>query len=109
MATKRKILFVCTGNLDRSPTAERIYKNRENLEVKSAGTSTSAKRILTGDLIEWADLIFVMEDHHKKYITDWQPEAAKKIVVLGVMNKYLRDDPELIRILQEKIDYILRG
>ena len=31
-----KILFVCSANEDRSPTAERLYSNHPGLEVKSA-------------------------------------------------------------------------
>ncbi|MFX1259835.1 MAG: phosphotyrosine protein phosphatase, partial [Promethearchaeota archaeon] len=30
------MLFICTCNLARSPTAEQLYKNREDLETKSA-------------------------------------------------------------------------
>ena len=33
-----KLLFVCTANIDRGPTAEDIYKNQPGFEAKSAGT-----------------------------------------------------------------------
>jgi protein-tyrosine-phosphatase len=39
----KKVLFVCTGNYDRSPTAENMYKNVKGLEVKSAGISIAAQ------------------------------------------------------------------
>ena len=81
---------MCTGNLDRSPTAEQIFKNWEDLEVRSAGTHWSAPTTLYWDLIDWADLIFVMEEAHKKYIVDWIPEASKKIIVLDIKNNYLK-------------------
>ena len=31
-----KILFVCSANIDRSPSVEHIYANQTGLEVKSA-------------------------------------------------------------------------
>ncbi len=107
LAKKKNVLFVCTGNLDRSPTAEQLYKDRNDLEVKSAGTHWSAPRILTGDLIEWAEIVFVMEEHHQKFIINWMPEVSNKVIVLGIENKYLNNDPELIRILRLKIDPFL--
>jgi len=43
--TKLKILFVCMGNICRSPTAEGVFRKKasehnlfENLEIDSAGT-----------------------------------------------------------------------
>jgi protein-tyrosine-phosphatase len=33
-----KLLFVCTANIDRSPTGEDIYKGQPGFETKSAGT-----------------------------------------------------------------------
>jgi len=99
----KRILFVCTGNMDRSPTAEGLLSGRENFEVKSAGTWVHAKNRISKDLIEWADMIFVMEDHHRDAILDLCPEADNKIVVLGVPDVYRRNDPRLIEILKEKI------
>ena len=60
------ILFVCSRNHWRSPTAETIYKNRSGINVKSAGTEPSARIKLNSKIIEWADLIFVMEKKHKQ-------------------------------------------
>ncbi len=54
------ILFVCSRNKWRSPTAEAIFKDRQGLNVKSAGTEPSARRRVTAKLIDWADTIFVM-------------------------------------------------
>ena len=59
-----KILFVCGRNQWRSPTAERIYKNDQRVEARSAGVgSTSRRKVNSGD-VEWADLILVMERRH---------------------------------------------
>lgn len=40
----KKILFVCTGNMDRSPTAENLLKEKEDFEAMSAGTWMHAHR-----------------------------------------------------------------
>ena len=98
-----RILFVCTGNMDRSPTAESLLKGIEGFEVKSAGTWIHARRRISRDLIEWADRIFVMEEHHKRAILSICPEAEGKITVLNIPDIYVRDDPELIRILKMKM------
>lgn len=62
----KKVLFVCTGNFDRSPTAENMYKGIAGLEVKSAGISVVAQEPLSKWLVEWADIIYAMEELHKK-------------------------------------------
>jgi hypothetical protein len=46
------ILFICSRNLWRSPTAEAIYKNKQGIQAKSAGTSASAKTSVTGKIID---------------------------------------------------------
>ena len=68
------ILFVCTGNVDRSKTAEEMFKNIKGVKVKSAGTSMVASVQLSKELIEWADRIFVIEIPDKYYFN--QPELS---------------------------------
>jgi len=98
-----RVLFVCTGNMDRSPTAEDLLKGVEGFEVKSAGTSTLARKRISKEFIDWADVIFAMEDHHQKAILSLSPSAAHKVVVLGVPDRYRRGDPELIAVLRRKL------
>ncbi|MBS7614637.1 phosphotyrosine protein phosphatase [Candidatus Bathyarchaeota archaeon] len=104
----KKVLFVCTGNFDRSPTAEAMYKDAEGLEVKSAGTWMHAQNPLTKELVEWADAIYVMEEHHKTAVTRLDPKATDKTVVLGVPDIYRRDQPELKALLRQKLDPYLK-
>jgi predicted protein tyrosine phosphatase len=58
------VLFVCSQNRFRSPTAERVFAEYEGVETASAGLKRDAEIPLTGDFIEWAELILVIEKTH---------------------------------------------
>ena len=100
------LLFVCSKNKWRSATAEQIYKDSANLNVRSAGISNSARRVVNAADIDWADTIFVMENKHKKYINEQFRNRLvnKKLVVLDIPDDYLYMDPELISWLTDAID-----
>jgi len=100
---KTKVLFVCSGNIDRSPTAEGMFKAREDLEIISAGTSLLARRRVTRDMVRWADKIFVMEQGHAERIRSMEQEAGDKIVVLNIPDIYHRNDPELVQLLRDRV------
>lgn len=100
----QKILFICTGNKYRSPSAEHILKTiAPNLEIKSAGTSENAasnhliakkmRRCLvemgyeepciksqhvSRELMEWADRVIYMAPTHQKYLSEHFPEFMHK-------------------------------
>jgi predicted protein tyrosine phosphatase len=99
------ILFVCSRNKWRSPTAEAIYKNHAGLSVRSAGTEPSARIRLTAKIIQWADLIFVMEKKHRQRIVEKfsNETAGKKIIVLDIPDEYKFMDPELIEEIETKL------
>ena len=98
-----RILFVCAGNVDRSKTAEEMFKNIKDVEAKSAGTSIVATTPLSKELIDWADKIFVMEDEHQKAVLKLNPEARKKVECLDIPDRYCHGQPELKRLLMEKL------
>jgi len=104
----KRVLFVCTANIDRSPTAEELLKRVRGFEVKSAGVWFNARRRLTTDLIDWADIIFAMEGHHKEAILILKPEAKGKVIVLNIPDIYPKNDPELIEILKVKLSEHLK-
>ena len=106
----RKALFVCTANLQRSPTAENLFHGWEGVwEARSAGIMPDPDRNqLTQELIDWADLVVVMETIHSQYITSHFQCSARKIRILNIADKYFRDDPELVRELRRKVPPILR-
>ena len=104
------ILFVCSANVDRSPTAEHIYANHPGLKVKSAGVGRDARQPVNAALLQWADVVLCMEKHHKQYIVeDFERFIAGKVIdYLDVQDIYPRMHPKLIEIITEKVDAWLR-
>ena len=100
-----KVLFVCTANKLRSPTAERVFGNWPGVEAVSAGTHPNAPRPLSNELVASADMIFAMESHHREWIRKKfkQRPADSKIVALGIPDEYERDDPVLVELLKAKV------
>jgi protein-tyrosine phosphatase len=99
------ILFVCSRNKWRSRTAEAIFKDLRIHKVKSAGTENDARIKVTGKLIHWADLIFVMETRHKQRLMDQfrLDVNDKKIITLDIEDNYQYMDPELIETLKTSV------
>ncbi|MGO2339555.1 MAG: low molecular weight protein tyrosine phosphatase family protein [Psychrobacter sp.] len=100
------LLFVCTKNKWRSPTAENIYSNYPNLAARSAGISRSARRLINAADVNWADIIFVMENKHKRYIYEKfrNQIGQKKLIVLDIPDDYQYMDKDLILWLQDAVD-----
>lgn len=101
----KRILFVCSQNKLRSPTAEQIFCEVPGFEVLSAGTNNSAAVPLSVDLVEWADRIFVMEKAHKNKVQKKyrQHLKGKRVVSLEIPDEYEFMDPDLIRLLKERL------
>ena len=107
---KLKLLFICTVNRMRSATAHRIYVNDHRFEVKSAGTDKTANTVLTDEILNWADSIVVMENHHRNHIRKYFPNIYKdkKIVCLYIPDDYDYMQKELIAILKDKVEDVFR-
>ena len=108
-----RLLFVCTGNICRSPMAEGIARNYGRsighwLEVASASTlglsgrpaerhaiavckeidvdiSHHQAQPLTDELLAWADHVLVMEYFHAAHIREHHADVGEKVVVLGAV------------------------
>ena len=106
---KRKILFICTANQMRSRTAEEMYRSDPRFEVASAGTASFATREVDGSLVKWADLVVVMEEHHRERILRRFPKAAEKIICLHIPDIYYFMDPVLKKKIMKKFEKIIRN
>lgn len=99
---KKHVLFLCSRNKLRSPTAEAIFSGHPSIEVDSAGLSSDSEVPLTLEQIEWADLILVMEKVHRSRLNQKFGRALskKRIAVLDIPDEYDYMDPELVRLLR---------
>jgi len=99
------ILFVCTENKLRSATAEAVFSSYENINAIGAGTNKDAETPVSGDLIEWADAILVMEKMHRNKISSKYKDLlkGKKLAVLAIPDNYDYMDPELVKILESRV------
>jgi protein-tyrosine phosphatase len=105
-ASRERILFVCTANVDRSRTAEDLYRDDDRYEVRSAGVAPFATVVVTRDLLLWADRVFVMnerEDQHRTLIRIRFPDVDRPLVDLDVQDRWHRGDPELVRLLTRRL------
>ena len=103
------ILFVCSRNKWRSRTAETVFKDSQDFNVKSAGTEPTARIKVSAKLIDWADLIFAMEKRHKQRLIENFPilTADKQIIVLDIPDEYQYMDSELIDIIKTSVSSYL--
>jgi predicted protein tyrosine phosphatase len=100
-----KLLFVCTANIDRSPTGEKLFRGEH--ETKSCGTAPWTRMKLNRKLIWWADKIFCMEEHHKQAVLEIDPEAESKVIVLEIEDIYQRGTRELEDVMKGKVEKYL--
>ena len=105
----KKVLFVCTGNICRSPMAEGLFKyfsaSRPEISCQSAGIiaydgfpaspyavtvaqkrgvdlSHHLSKLLDRELLENSDYVFVMTEEHVQALTETFPEYMYKVFLL---------------------------
>lgn len=103
------LLFICSQNKLRSPTAEAVFKSHQHWQVKSAGLDSDATVCVNPAHIQWADYIFVMEQSHKHQVQKrFKGNLANKVLIsLGIPDEYDYMDKTLIQILKNKVpDFI---
>lgn len=113
-----RVLFVCSGNVYRSPVAEALLKNfRSDVQVDSAGTHLVLPRIsegarkflkkqkasiflkgkpegLDGKKLDEYDLIVAMEPRHKEAVLSKCQSCDGKIVVWNIGDPYFFPERE---------------
>lgn len=101
----KNVLFICSRNQWRSPTAETVWRKHPDISVRSAGTSPSARRTVSAADIHWADVIVVMEQKHKNRLVAEFTRLLehKPIHVLDIPDEYKYMDPELVEMLEESV------
>lgn len=101
------LLFVCSQNKLRSATAEAVFSTIEGIAAIGCGTDNDAVTTISGDLIEWADIIFVMENTHRNKVNKKFKHMlkTKKMVCLAIPDIYDYMDIILISELKRKVSY----
>jgi predicted protein tyrosine phosphatase len=102
---KVHVLFLCNQNRLRSPTAEHVFREDPRLDVRSAGVDRDATVPLTRELVEWADVMFVMERRQRNVVQKRFPEAyrRKRIVCLYIPDDFGYLDPDLVALLRQRV------
>lgn len=104
------LLFVCSENRLRSPTAEAVFSKYPGVQAIGAGTNADAETPVSGDLIDWADMIFVMEKIHRSKISKRYQALLKnkRLVCLDIPDIYQCMQPELVKLLVSKVPKYIR-
>lgn len=104
-----KVLFLCSQNKLRSLTAEHVFNNTHGFTAKSAGTDADAVICLNSELVEWADIIFVMEPLHRNKLYKKFKKIINNQVVycLNISDDFEYMEPTLVKILRSKVTPIL--
>jgi predicted protein tyrosine phosphatase len=106
-----RVLFVCSQNRWRSPTAERIFGGHQGIDARSRGVAGSARRKLTATDVAWADLILVMEEEHRERLVEHHRDqiGSTPVHVLDIPDEYEYMDPELVEMLEAVVIPILHA
>lgn len=106
----RNVLFICSLNRLRSPTAEEVFRGWPGIQTASAGTDPSAEEPVSAETLEWADLVVCMEERHRARLNSLFSGSLKgrRVVVLGIPDRYGYMDRRLVAALKRKVPPILR-
>lgn len=101
---RKHLLFLCSRNKLRSPTAEAIFADHPAVEVDSAELSSDAEVPVSLEQIEWADLILVMEPVHRRRLNQkfGRALAGKQVVVLDIPDRFEFTEPALVELLKQR-------
>ena len=99
------VLFICSRNKLRSPTAAQVFDGRAGIATDSAGLAPDAECQLELDQLAWADIVFVMEKSHRTKLTRLYSAylRSKKLICLDIPDNYTFMQPELIELFERKV------
>jgi predicted protein tyrosine phosphatase len=103
------LLFVCSRNQWRSPTAEQVWRKHPRVQARSAGTSPNARHAVSADDVAWADVIFAMEEKHKSRLLAEHRRliGSKPVHVLDIPDEYRYMDAALVQQIKASVAAVL--
>ena len=106
----KRVLFICSQNRLRSPTAEQVFATWSGIETDSAGLGGDATVPLSSEQIAGADIIFVMGKAHRNRLSSKfrQYLSGKRVVCLDIPDDNYYMQPELIKLLETRVGRFLR-
>ena len=86
----KRVLFICTQNRLRSPTAEHVFATWPDVATDSAGLGNDADVPLSPEQLAWADIIFVMEKAHRNRLASRfkRHQNGKRVICLDIPDEY---------------------
>lgn len=81
-----------------------MFAKDPGLDARSAGTNEDALVRVNQRMLEWADILFTMDDDQRRALSSMFPNhpALAKIVCLDIADDYHFLDPQLIAMLRER-------
>lgn len=105
-----KVLFLCTANVQRSRTAEELFRaiNKNNI-YRSAGlsekyVSKSGTTLCTEEMLNWSDKVYVFEQGHINRLRQHTGNKYIDIVTnLNIDDNYQYFQKELVLLLLNRL------
>lgn len=96
---------MCSRNRLRSPTAEQVFASWPGIEAASAGINRDADNPVTPELLQWADLILVMERVHRSKLSAkfGAQMAGKRVACLEIPDRFDYMEPALVELLKARV------
>lgn len=94
------LLFICNQGMHRSRTAAELFSNDHVTDY--AGVYGN---LLREEQLRAADIVFVMEEHQRRFIAEQFPHLylKKQILLLDIPDIYGYEQQELRELLKERI------
>lgn len=86
-----------------------MFADWPGLETASAGLNHDAEEAVTSELVEWADVIFVMERAHRNKLQKrFKPHLKRaRVICLGISDDYDFMAPDLVALLKARVPQFL--
>ena len=117
-----RVLYVCTANICRSPSAEALLSAAGVAQVQSAGTAAvhgapcctlapllagveHQSQPLTSELVQWADLVLTAAREHQSTVLSLDPDARAKTFTIrqaGRLAQWLQDE-RIVEAARERV------